>query len=485
MVSEDISKNIYRGVKWTSVQQWTFFIVNALTMVILANLLLPKDFGIFIEANIIISFIIVFQELGINSVIIRRENLEKHVINSFFSILIGLTILLSIIIYLIAPAYVSFFHTGTGSSVEKIYIVRGLILVILLSNIFAIPRTLMQRELQFKELSKNMIIGLIVGSVLSILAALKIGVWALVIKQITTTFITGLLNWRYISFNVNFSFDMKYIREEWGYIKGIFGSQLLNYFTRNIDYLIIGKYLGENALGQYSVAYKLMVFPIKNFAGIMARILFPILKKLMPDYKLVTEQYFESIRLISFLTFPIMFFIAATSDSIVRLFFNEKIWDQLPTMIMLLAILGAFQSTTSSVGVLYKLQKNTSILLFNTMLGVLIISSAYLIGVQWGLIEAIILHSILWLIIIFPVSNIMIFKRMDAYFIDFLKLLTLPVFSSLILFILLRFSIEIIWYNLTVVGFIGTFCISILFYSLFLKMFKVNIYDTIKLILRA
>ena len=205
----------------------------------------------------------------------------------------------------------------------------------------------------------------------------------------------------------------------------------------------------------------------------------------MPDINQVKSQYFESIKLLIIPIFPCMFFLAGVSDSFVAIFFDKQIWNKLPDIIMILAILGSFQATTAPVGVLYKLQKNTSLFFYVTSLGVLVIGSAYFIGVQWGLVEAILIHSFLWIFILYPVSNILIFRSLDASFYDFNKQLILPVLFSSGIFFSLRYCSYLLENNISIIGLFCMFFIILLIYYLLLKKFENNFFESVKSIIKA
>ena len=92
MVRVNPGYSIYKGIKWTGIQQWVLFFIQALTTIILSNILIPDDFGIFISASIPIGLMIIVQEMGIGSVIIRKKNLTNAQIASSFTFLISIAL---------------------------------------------------------------------------------------------------------------------------------------------------------------------------------------------------------------------------------------------------------------------------------------------------------------------------------------------------------------------------------------------------------
>ena len=118
MKTEPNSQNFFKGIKWTTIQQWSFFFINVVTTIILAKILSPNDFGNFVQASIIISFFIVAQDLSIGSIIIRDNNLTENKINSFLTVLILISMFFSIVVYIVAPYYTMYFTLNAENNMD-------------------------------------------------------------------------------------------------------------------------------------------------------------------------------------------------------------------------------------------------------------------------------------------------------------------------------------------------------------------------------
>ena len=150
---------------------------------ILTNKLKPSDFGLFTSSVLFIGFMTMLTESAISSVIIKKRRLQKQNIHSYFTFLLISSIIFTTLTIIITPFYIKSF-LSTSVDLELISdIIYVSAFQILLSNIFLIPNTLMQKYLFFKRYS-HFIVSLFLSSVISIYFVGSIGIWALVIKYL-------------------------------------------------------------------------------------------------------------------------------------------------------------------------------------------------------------------------------------------------------------------------------------------------------------
>ena len=464
------------GIKWSAIQQWVVAGINISTTLILASILSPEDFGVFTKVAVLISFLVILQEMGITSLIIKQKNLKEREISVIRNFLIFISILFIILFFFLSKPILNFLFSG--NSIVTYHLANVMLISIFLENIFLIYRALLVKELKFNVLAKNNIIGHLLGNISALIFVKFIGIWVLPIKQIVTLFINGVLNWYGYNKKIKVVFEIYNIFLEKNYLIGLSASQILTYLTRNIDYIIIGRYLGPDLLGQYSIAYRIMMFPIKKFSDLMGRSVFPALSKVSSDLKAIKEYYFETVFYISLVTVPLMVFIASYSSVIVSVFFDNQKWFLLDQIILFLSITGIFQSLCSPLGYLYKLTDNTKKLFYVTCVVTFITTLIFFLGVQVGLVETIIVYMIINILFIFPLSNIVIFKDFDLSFIDFLKKMRNPFIVSFVLGIVMsvfQYYLNIDWtiYSLLFACIIYTYLYIMMMSYLGTSIFKI------------
>lgn len=129
--------------------------------------------------------------------------------------------------------------------------------------------------------------------------------------------------------------------------------ELLNYFVRNFDDMLIGYTLGPNALGQYNRAYGLLLFPLRNFSQIIAKAMFPVLGGLQKNKEEIRMIYFKMIRLIASILFPCLFGLYLFARPVVQVLLGEA-WGDVISLIEIFALLGIVQSIGTLEGLFFQ-----------------------------------------------------------------------------------------------------------------------------------
>lgn len=376
----NLKSNAIIGVKWISLARLLKQLLQILTLIILARLLSPKDFGLMALAMVVIGFLNILNDLGVSAALIQKRRIGKHLISSVFwlNILMGLTITLLII--LTAP-----FIASLLNSAEVINILRVLSLSFLFSSFTIVQQALFEKELKFKCLGSIEIVAAVFGSVVGIiLAFLNFGVWSLVFQTLIMTFINSILIWSNSSFRPIFKMQLSDIKIVSNFGLNLTGFNILNYFVRNADYVIIQKFLGEIQLGFYNLAYRIMLYPLQNITYILSRVMFPVFAKIQDDHGKFRKSYILLVSTIAFITFPLMMGLMAVSDIFVLVIFGEK-WENSISVILILAPLGMIQSIYTPAGAIFQSKGRTDIWFKWGLFSGLVFVTAFVIGIKWGI----------------------------------------------------------------------------------------------------
>jgi len=385
------------GLKWTSVSRFGGQIVQFITLIILARLLEPKDFGLMASAMVVIGFVNVFRDLGISAAIIQKKEISDDLFSSVFWMSVISGIVLMLLLLVLSVQIAKFFN-----ALDLIPIVRILSIGFVFSGFSILQQAFLEKELQFKLLAKYEFFAIIIGASIAIsLAFLKFGVWSLVYQNLTYSFVLSLL----ISFNLPQKPHMVF---RWSQIKSISnfsfnlsGFNILNYFVRNADYILIQKYLGAQSLGYYTLAYRIMLYPLQNISGVFIRVMFPVLSKFQEENEKLRDIYLKIVNGIALLTFPLMLGLFAVSDNFVTVVFGIK-WQPVSTLILILSPLGLIQSVYTPAGLLFQTKARTDLWLrWGMFTGVLFIA-AFWVGLKWGIFGVAVAYLIINLVIIYP-----------------------------------------------------------------------------------
>ncbi len=225
-----------------------------LTTVILARLLAPSDFGLLGMATVVIGFITIFKDLGTSAAIIQKRDLSDELLSGIFWVNVGFGTLAMAIVFFGAPLAGLFYKNSDVVPVLQILSVSFFI-----SGLSILQQALLERSLSFNILGKIEIVSVVCGAIAGIsLALLGYGVWSLVLQLLTTVSATTLLLWLFSTFRPKLIFHWNEMKDVSSYSMNLTGFSIFNYFARDADYLLIGRYLGAQDLGYYTIAYRIL-----------------------------------------------------------------------------------------------------------------------------------------------------------------------------------------------------------------------------------
>lgn len=339
MNTKDHKKNTVTGLKWNLldkiVSQGVGFAIN----VLLARLLLPEDFGLLGMVVVIIGFASVFKDFGLGSAIIQKKEITADDLSTVFWFNLGMGGLLTGIIYLSAGAIAGYYALPALKPIAELLSVTYFI-----SALNIVQVSLLRKKMDFRKLFMvNASSTIISGGVAIALALAGWGVWSLVWKMIVFVSVANLVLWLGSNWRPKLTWSKESLKEIMGFSLPLLGTQSLNYWVRNIDNLLIGKYLGDSALGFYNQSYRIMLIPVSQITGVISNVLFPSLAQIQDDKVRIKKIYLKVTKLLSFVTFPLMFGLCALAEPFVQIVLGEK-WMPMVPVLRYLSIVGAFQS---------------------------------------------------------------------------------------------------------------------------------------------
>jgi PST family polysaccharide transporter len=337
-----------RGAVVTVGGQWSRTALQLVSTVVLARLLVPADFGLVAMVTAIVGVAELVREFGLSGAIVRLREIDQGMWAALyrFSFLLGLVTmaLTAAVAPLIAALY------GEPRLVSLTFALAPIVLL----NSIAMPlQARLQRELRFGLIALSDALSMAVGVLGAIIAAaLGAGVWSLVL-------LTGLSSlYRLIAMlaavrpSIRAPRPARELLPVLGTGGSIFGVQLLNYAARNLDNVLIGRALGPAVLGLYSRAYGLLMLPISQLNGPLARVGLPVLSRLQDDEVAYRRYLRTAMLVIGYAAIPTFALAAAIAGPLVALVLGPQ-WDAAAPIFALLAIAGIAQALGNVSGWLY------------------------------------------------------------------------------------------------------------------------------------
>ena len=265
-------KELLSGVFYTAIAKYSGIIVSLVVAGILARLIEPEEFGIVAIATVIISFFSIFSDLGIAPAIIQNKELSQKDLSNIFTFTIWLGISISILFFLCSWPISHFYKNGTLLTICQL-----LSLNLFFASANIVPNALLFKEKEFKFIAYRSLTIQISGGVMAITAAiLGAGLYALIINPILSSILLFIISFRKKPQELAQTWGIQSMKKILSFSAYQFMFNVINYFSRNLDKLLIGKYMDMVALGYYEKSYRLMMLPLQNITHVISPVMHPI-----------------------------------------------------------------------------------------------------------------------------------------------------------------------------------------------------------------
>lgn len=376
---KDIKKSSISGALNRFVLNGSSFILSLISTIILARLLSPHEFGIVAMVHIFTEFTRSFGEVGLGSSTVQAEKTNHSEVSALFWINFSVGILLFLIFICFSPVIAFFFKNN-----EIILICLVMSPIFLLRGLTVQHRALLERQMRFGSLGVNMIFATALSvSIAIILSFLKYGVWALVFREITFTFFYAAGVWILIKWipglpkkNININKNLRFGLDLTYY-------DIIQYASKNLDGLLIGRFCGSDILGLYSKAQQIAMMPIEQVRSIFWGIGFTSLSTLQNQPDKFNKYYSKMLFTMSFFYFPIVFFMAIESNIIIKLILGEA-WLRAVPLFTLFILIGLTKPLMGMLQlVMISTSKSRRVVSWG-IINALCTITGYLIGIRWG-----------------------------------------------------------------------------------------------------
>lgn len=390
-----------RGVFWTGGGQAVRQVVQIVTSVLLARLLAPDDFGLLGMTMVFVGVAQLFTSFGIGSAIIQARDADPAALSSAFWLNVSCTSVVALSLIFGAPLVSAFYKDPRIAP-----LVATLSLTLLLSGVSVIPDALLLKSMGFAALARIQVLSSSTGAVVAIFMAWQgWGVWSLVAQPIVGNLTALSLTWRAAAWRPDFTFSWSRVSGLVRFSADMLGSNLINYANRSVDILLIGRVLGETALGYYSLASQIMVYPLANVSAVIVRVLFPTLSSLQDEEERFRKAHLKATQAIALVTFPMMLGLLAVSDEFIRVVLGDK-WLPSEIVLRVFCLLGMLQSVNTTSSTLLLALGQTRTLLRLAMLTTPLLVGSFAVGLPWGIEGVAVSYALVSLVCFYIVQRV-------------------------------------------------------------------------------
>jgi O-antigen/teichoic acid export membrane protein len=321
-------------------------LVNVLVMAYLARVLSKEDFGMLAISSVLIGLITTLGTSGIAEYIIYYDEDDKQkVVSAAFWLNLLLTVAIIVVVIAVGPYWSSFYND------PKIY---SLLFLLVISFFFemtsTIPKSLLRKELNYSVLvfyggvSQTTIA---LGKVVCAYSGL--GVYSLALPQAIVSPFLMIAFYLKTHWRPELNLGVNYFKPIMNYSKHLIGGRLLTKLVNEGDNLIVGKLVGLEGLGIYTLAFQLANLVTTNVVFLINDLVLPVLSKVKRDVARLREVYLKMIQLLSLISFPLIIAFALAAEPIVMIVYGGK-WIEaiVPFQILSVFALGRSLSSPSS-----------------------------------------------------------------------------------------------------------------------------------------
>lgn len=370
-----------RGAKVVLVGQVARIVLQMVSVVVLARLLLPSDYGLFAFAVAIISLGEVFRDFGLSTAAIQAPTLSAGQRTNLFWVNVGLGVVLAVACWFAAPLISS--ATGHEESGD---LARAMAVVFVLNGALAQYRADLNRSLRFVALTVTDIAGTAIGIVAAITAAVAgLGYWSLAIQQIVGVAAILVLAVVAAGWLPRLPDRTATIRPFLRFGIGMVGTQLVGYGNNYVDTLTIGVRFGAADLGVYNRAFQVLMVTLNQMRNPTTTVALPVLSRLTPGDRETDEMIVRGQAALGYTLVAGTAFAVGAAVPIVDLALGDG-WEEAAPLFAVLGLAGALSTVGFVAYWVFVSRALTGRLFQYSLLTFATRVTFVLVGSQWGLL---------------------------------------------------------------------------------------------------
>lgn len=392
-VASELKLRSVRGAFITVGSQAIKFFLTLARTAILARLLMPEDFGLIAMVAVVVNFASLFKDAGLSLATIQQENITHRQISGLFWANLLLSTLLGIGIICGSPLVAQLYGRPELTNVTA---VLGIAFII--SGLSIQHTALLKRQLRLGRLAAIQLLSQVVFIVCaSILALFGWRYWALVGGTMGMSITTILLAFLFCPWVPGWIQKNTGLRKMLAFGGHLTAANLIIYFVRNLDNILLGTVWGAAVLGIYTKAYSILMLPISQINGPVSSVLVPALSRLQNNEKSFRRYFLTTLGGVTSITFPVVFFCFVSATDLVMVLLGKDWRGAIPIFRALApaALLGCCNMLRGWV--LIPLGLSSRVFWLSLAGGVPIIA-AFFIGLPWGGLGVAIALSVSYLI---------------------------------------------------------------------------------------
>jgi O-antigen/teichoic acid export membrane protein len=375
----ELERRSVRGGALTLVAQAARFTLQVGSTAVLARMLTPNDFGLVAMVTAITGFVALFRDCGLPMATIQRAQITHAQVSSLFWINCGLGVMLMLAVLALSPVIAWFYHEP-----RLLWVTAVLSVTFAVTGLAVQHQALLRRQMRFKALSMIDVLSMAFGVSIGIsMAAAGFGYWSLVGVTLGSSLLNSVLIWYKCNWRPGPFRRRVGARSMLAFGGHLTGFDLLNYFTRNFDNILIGRVLGSVAVGVYSKAYGLLMLPVNQINAPLSTVMLPALSRVQDKPADYARLYLRALKGLSLVTVPLVVFSFVLARDIILVLLGRQ-WLSAVAVFQLLAPAALVSAINIAPGWLCISLGHPRKQIHYGLVSAPVCVLAFIIGIRWG-----------------------------------------------------------------------------------------------------
>ncbi len=377
---QKLDRALVGGLAWTASGRWLSQIFRWGATLATARLLLPSDYGIVGMATVITGLLQYVAEFGFGAAIIQQRSLTDDEVREIGGAALIISTGLALLTVLLAPLGAAFFRQPALLMVLPVLSIRFLV-----DSIAVVPRSVLARDLKFRQLTMCEAAESITMAALTVtLAWITRSYWSLILGVLGGGLVLAVTVFRAAPLAPRIPRSYQSVRSHLRFGSNVVLARLSWYTYSNADFVIAGRLMSESILGLYTLAWNVASVPGEKFAGLVLKVAPSVLSAARERPGEMRRYYLLLVRGVSLVTFPMAVGLSLVAAPMVAGLFGEK-WLGAIGSLRFLALFVGVRSVAALAPVVMvtngepEADRNFSILYL------LVLPGMFLLGSRWGI----------------------------------------------------------------------------------------------------
>lgn len=339
----DLSRTLLGGAFWMFAMRWAIRGVGFFSIMVLARLLTPKDFGIVALANSLAALPTLFLELGVETAVMREPSPSHDFYNTAWTIRLAQMCVAALVLFACAPLLAKLY--GDPRLIRLIFVLAIVLCIQGLENIWTVSY---RRNLNFRfDFAFNASTKIASALMAAILAFALRSYWALVYAQLAGALFR-------VAVSLIFAPELPRLtlrewRSLWSFSQWTLVRSFADYAKSNADRVILGRIIGAAQIGPYVLGRELADLPISEISAPINRALGPGFVRLQDQPKRLASALIKVLAAVATLCFPVGVGLACASNILVPLLLGRG-WEAAIPIVQILGLSSIFSSIYGVMG---------------------------------------------------------------------------------------------------------------------------------------